>query len=63
MYIIFLLLSPVALYVGSRWSWKLVLIPSGLIWVSRTVWSKNGDLRAYGPVSRIADTVERDGCI
>jgi hypothetical protein len=33
MYIIFLLATPIALYVGSRWSWKLVLIPSGLIWV------------------------------
>jgi hypothetical protein len=33
MYIIFLLATPIALYVGRRWSWKLVLIPSGLIWV------------------------------
>ncbi len=33
MYIIFLLATPVALYVGSRWSWKLVLVPSGLIWL------------------------------
>jgi hypothetical protein len=33
MYIIFLLATPIALYVGSRWSWKLVLIPSGLIWL------------------------------
>jgi len=33
MYIIFLFATPIALYVGSRWSWKLVLIPSGLIWV------------------------------
>jgi hypothetical protein len=33
MYIIFLLATPIALYVGSRWNWKLVLIPSGLIWV------------------------------
>jgi hypothetical protein len=33
MYIVFLLATPIALYVGSRWSWKLVLIPSGLIWV------------------------------
>jgi hypothetical protein len=33
MYIIFLLATPVALYVGTRWSWNLVLIPSGLIWV------------------------------
>jgi hypothetical protein len=33
MYIIFLLATPVALYFASRWSWKLVLIPSGLIWV------------------------------
>src|SRR6266404_8774052 len=33
MYIIFLLATPIALYVGSRWSWKMVLIPSGLIWV------------------------------
>ncbi len=33
MYIIFLLATPVVLYLASRWSWKLVLIPSGLIWV------------------------------
>jgi hypothetical protein len=33
MYIIFLLATPIALYVGRRWSWKLVLIPSGLVWV------------------------------
>jgi hypothetical protein len=33
MYVVFLLATPIALYVGSRWSWKLVLIPSGLIWV------------------------------
>jgi hypothetical protein len=33
MYIIFLLATPIALYVGSRWSWKLVLIPSVLIWL------------------------------
>jgi hypothetical protein len=33
MYIIFLLATPIALYVGRRWSWKMVLIPSGLIWV------------------------------
>jgi hypothetical protein len=33
MYIIFLLATPIALYVGSRWSWKLVLIPSGLLWL------------------------------
>jgi len=32
MYMIFLLATPVALYVGSRWSWKLVLTPSSLIW-------------------------------
>ena len=33
MYIIFLLATPIALFVGSHWSWKLVLIPSGLIWL------------------------------
>jgi hypothetical protein len=33
MYIIFLLATPIALYLGSRWSWNLVLIPSGLIWL------------------------------
>jgi hypothetical protein len=33
MYIIFLLATPIALYLSSRWGWKLVLIPSGLIWV------------------------------
>jgi hypothetical protein len=33
MYIIFLLATPIALYLGNRWSWTLVLIPSGFIWV------------------------------
>jgi len=33
MYIIFLLATPVVLYLASRWSWKMVLISSGLIWV------------------------------
>jgi hypothetical protein len=33
MYIIFLLATPIALYLSSRWSWNLVLIPSALIWV------------------------------
>ena len=33
MYIIFLVATPIALYLGSRWSWKLVLIPSGFIWL------------------------------
>src|SRR5882762_2101697 len=33
MYIIFLMATPIALYVGRRWSWNLVLIPSCLIWV------------------------------
>jgi len=33
MYIIFLFATPIALYLGSRWSWKLVLIPSGFIWL------------------------------
>ena len=33
MYIIFLLATPIALYLGRRWSWKLVLIPSVLIWL------------------------------
>jgi hypothetical protein len=32
MYMIFLVATPIALYVGSRWSWKLVLIPSGFLW-------------------------------
>ena len=32
-YIIFLLATPIALYLGSRGSWKLALIPSGLIWL------------------------------
>jgi hypothetical protein len=32
MYIIFLLATPIALYLG-RWNWKVVLIPSGLIWL------------------------------
>jgi hypothetical protein len=33
MYIIFLLATPIALYLGKSWSWKLVLIPSGLLWL------------------------------
>jgi hypothetical protein len=33
MYIIFLVATPIALYVGSRRSWKLVLLPSGFLWV------------------------------
>lgn len=33
MYIIFLLATPIALYVGRRWNWKVVLIPSGVIWI------------------------------
>ncbi len=33
MYIAFLLLTPFALYVGKRWGWKFVLIPSGLLWL------------------------------
>jgi hypothetical protein len=33
MYIIFLLETPAALYLGRRWSWKLVLIPSAAIWL------------------------------
>jgi hypothetical protein len=33
MYVIFLLATPIALYLGRRWSWNLVLIPSGLIWL------------------------------
>src|SRR6202140_577211 len=32
MYIIFLLATPIALYLG-RWNWKLALIPSGLVWL------------------------------
>jgi hypothetical protein len=33
MYIVFLLATPIALFLGSHWSWKVVLIPSGLIWL------------------------------
>ena len=33
MYIIFLLATPIALYLGARWSWKLVVIPGAFIWV------------------------------
>ncbi len=33
MYIIFLLETPLALYVGQRWSWKPILVPSALIWL------------------------------
>ncbi len=36
MYIIFLA-TPIALYVGSRWSWRLVLIPSGIIWLDGSI--------------------------
>jgi hypothetical protein len=34
MYILFLALTPLALYMGRRWGWKLVLIPSALIWLA-----------------------------
>ncbi len=33
MYIAFLLFTPFALYVGKRWGWRFVLIPSGLLWM------------------------------
>lgn len=31
-YIIFLLATPAALFIGRRWGWRFVLIPSGLLW-------------------------------
>ena len=34
MYILFLALTPFALYAGRRWGWQLVLIPSALIWIA-----------------------------
>ena len=33
MYILFLVGTPLALYIGRRWGWKMVLIPSVLIWI------------------------------
>jgi hypothetical protein len=33
LYIIFLLVTPLALYVGSRWGWKSVLIPGTTLWL------------------------------
>jgi hypothetical protein len=33
MYIVFLLATPIALYLGRHWTWKLVLIPSGFLWL------------------------------
>src|SRR6266852_2116239 len=33
MYVVFRVATPIALCIGSRWSWTLVLIPSCLIWV------------------------------
>ena len=34
MYIVFLLLTPVALFVGQRWGWRYVLLPTGALWVA-----------------------------
>ena len=34
MYIVFLLLSPLALYAGRRWGWRYVLTPSMLLWAA-----------------------------
>jgi hypothetical protein len=34
MYIVFLLLTPLALYIGRRWGWRYVLIPGGALWVA-----------------------------
>ena len=34
MYIVFLLLTPVALYIGQRWRWIYVLAPTGALWVA-----------------------------
>lgn len=34
MYIVFLLLTPLALYIGKRWGWRYVLLPGGTLWVA-----------------------------
>ncbi len=34
MYIVFLLLTPLALFIGRRWGWKYVLAPAALLWVA-----------------------------
>lgn len=34
MYIVFLLITPLAMLVGRRWSWKYVLAPSAVLWVA-----------------------------
>ncbi len=34
MYIVFLLLTPLALFVGRRWGWNYVLVPTGILWVA-----------------------------
>lgn len=42
MYIVFLVLTPLALWAGSRWNWRVVLIPSVLIWAGAQVGLKSG---------------------
>jgi len=34
MYILFLFLTPIILGAGRRWGWKVVLIPSGMLWLA-----------------------------
>jgi hypothetical protein len=34
MYIVFLLLTPLALYIGKRWGWMYVLLPGGALWIA-----------------------------
>ena len=34
MYIAFLLLTPLPLYIGRRWGWRLALAPSAMIWLA-----------------------------
>jgi hypothetical protein len=34
MYIVFLLLTPLALFVGQRWRWIYVFAPAGILWVA-----------------------------
>jgi hypothetical protein len=33
MYIVFLLLTPLAMWIGQRWSWRYVLAPSAVVWL------------------------------
>lgn len=42
MYILFLLLTPLALWMGNKWGWRVVLIPSVLVWLGAQFGLKAG---------------------